>query len=105
MISVVLDSNTHISFHIFATHTVGTELLYNGKKMRNVSLKVHFLDLKVLKLSNHHKIVCPRAQLPPAAGFHPAEAMLLPGLWRDPWAAPQHVQEDVSPVDVWVLWQ
>lgn len=48
-------------------------------------------------------IIYPRAQLSPAAGLHPAEAVLLPGLWGDPGAAPQHVQEDVPPVDAWVL--
>lgn len=56
---------------------------------------------------NHTWMIYPRAQLPPAAGLHPAEAVLLPGLWGDPGAAPQHVQEDVPPVDAWVpmLWR
>lgn len=44
-------------------------------------------------------MIYPRAQLPPSAGLPAAEAMLLPGLRGDPRTAPQHVQEDVPPVD------
>lgn len=51
---------------------------------------------------NRSWIIYPRAQLPPPAGLPPAQAVLLPGLRGDPGAAPQHVQEDVPPVDAWV---
>lgn len=44
-------------------------------------------------------MIDPRAKLPPSAGLPATEAMLLPGLRGDPGTAPQHVQEDVPPVD------
>lgn len=44
-------------------------------------------------------MIYPRAKLPPSAGLPAAEAMLLPELRGDPGTAPQHVQEDVQPVD------
>lgn len=45
------------------------------------------------------RMIYPRAELPPSAGLPAPEAMLLPGLRGDPRTAPQHVQEDVPPVD------
>lgn len=43
-----------------------------------------------------------REQLPAPAPVHPPEAMLLPGLQRDPRPAPHNVQEALLPLDLWV---
>lgn len=48
------------------------------------------------------RLCAPRKQLPTSAALHSPEAVLLPGLQRDPGPTAHHMQEIILPMDLWV---